>query len=172
MPYLKTMVAMTGPAGMMPEQVWDDQALPELRLFPGEPTGSAMPLAWAHAEFIKLMVSRHLGYPVDRSPDVWARYAGRRPDAKQAVWCLHAPIGRIAKGIALVIALPRAATVRWGTNGWQNPADLETHDTGLGMHAVELDRARLAAAGVIDFTVRWHDGGAWLGQDFHVAIDA
>jgi glucoamylase len=25
-----------------------------------------MPLVWAHAEFIKLMVSRQLGHPVDR----------------------------------------------------------------------------------------------------------
>ena len=34
-PYLKAMAAMTGPGGMMPEQVWDSAALPERRLFPG-----------------------------------------------------------------------------------------------------------------------------------------
>ena len=62
-PYLKAMAAMTGPGGMMPEQVWDTAALPERRLFPGQPTGSAMPLAWTHAEFIKLVISRNLGYP-------------------------------------------------------------------------------------------------------------
>ena len=81
MPYLQAMAAMTGPGGMMPEQVWDAAALPEARLFPGLPTGSAMPLAWAHAEFIKLMVSRHLGHPVDRPAAVWRRYGGRPPEA-------------------------------------------------------------------------------------------
>jgi glucoamylase len=170
MPYLAAMAAMTGPAGMMPEQVWDDSALPELRLFPGQPTGSAMPLAWAHAEFIKLLVSRHLGYPVDRPPEVWKRYAGRRPEATRAVWSLHAPIGRIARNVALIIALPSAATVRWGTNGWQNPTDVETNDTGLGVHTVEIDRGLLAGAGVVDFTVRWRESDAWEGRDFHVTI--
>src|SRR3984885_30588 len=38
-PYLKAMAAMTGPGGMMPEQVWDTAALPERRVFPRPPTG-------------------------------------------------------------------------------------------------------------------------------------
>jgi len=90
-PYLKAMAAMTGPGGMMPEQVWDSAALPERRLFPGRPTGGAMPLVWTHAEFIKLLISRHLGYPVDRPAAAWRRYGGRRPEAARAVWCFHAP---------------------------------------------------------------------------------
>ena len=48
---------------MLPEQVWDADPIPSRRLEPGRPTGSAMPLVWAHAEFIKLMVSHHLGRP-------------------------------------------------------------------------------------------------------------
>ena len=46
---------------MMPEQVWDREPIPERGLELGCPSGSAMPLAWAHAEFIKLMISRKLG---------------------------------------------------------------------------------------------------------------
>jgi glucoamylase len=117
LPYLKAMAAMTGPSGMIPEQVWDSAAVPERRLFPGRPTGSAMPLAWAHAEFIKLLISRHLGYPVDRPEAVWRRYGGRRSVAKRAVWCWHARINQIERGTALIIALPRAALVHWGVNG-------------------------------------------------------
>jgi glucoamylase len=62
-----------------------------------------MPLAWAHAEFVKLMISRQLGYPFDRPAAVWRRYGGRRSEAKRAIWYLHAPIGRIKNGIALII---------------------------------------------------------------------
>ena len=168
--YLKAMVAMTGPGGMIPEQVWDTAALPERRLFPGRPTGSAMPLAWAHAEFIKLIISRHLGHPFDRPMAVWRRYGGRRPEAKRAIWCLHAPIGSIKRAIALIIALPRAAHIHWGINGWQHIADGETQNTGLGLHSLELDAAVLSEAHQIDFTFQWRDTQDWVGKDYHVAV--
>jgi glucoamylase len=169
-PYLHAMAAMTGPCGMMPEQVWDTAAIPERRLFPGRPTGSAMPLAWAHAEFVKLMISRRLGYPCDRPAAVWRRYGGRRPEAERAFWCLHAPIGSIDRGGALVIALPRPARVHWGLNGWQNIADGETQDSGLGLHGFELGAAALAGAASINFTVQWRATQEWLGRDFLIAI--
>jgi glucoamylase len=168
--YLKVMAAMVGPGGMMPEQVWDTDALPALRLFPGLPTGAAMPLVWAHAEFLKLMISRHLGYPFDRPAAVWRRYGGRRPDARRAIWCLHAPIGRIQRGASLVVAVPRAARIHWGVNGWQSPSDGETDDSGLGLHAFELGAAPLSQARVVDFTFQWCDNGEWVGRDFHVAV--
>jgi glucoamylase len=169
--YLKAMAAMAGPGGMMPEQVWDSAPLPERRLFPGQPTGSAMPLAWTHAEFIKLMIARRIGYPCDRPEAVWRRYGGRRPEARRAVWCLHAPIGGIARGVTLVIAVPHAALVHWGVDGWQKVADGETKDTGLGLHIVALDAAALADAHVVDFTFRWQATGDWVGNDFRVAVE-
>lgn len=61
LPYLEAMAAMAGGVGMLPEQVWDAVPLPAQGLFPGRPTGSAMPLAWAHGEFVKLAASRLLG---------------------------------------------------------------------------------------------------------------
>jgi glucoamylase len=172
LPYLKAMAAMTGPSGMIPEQVWDSAAVPERRLFPGRPTGSAMPLAWAHAEFIKLLISRHLGYPVDRPEAVWRRYGGRRSVAKRAVWCWHARINQIERGTALIIALPRAALVHWGVNGWQDVTDGETQEIGLGLHGFELDASSLSRALFIDFTFRWHDTQDWVREDFHVAVGA
>ena len=166
-PYLRAMAAMTGPAGMIPEQVWDTEPLENLRLFPGRPAGSAMPLAWAHAEFIKLMISRHIGYPVDRPSAAWQRYGGRAPDCRLEVWCPHAQITRIRQGADLVIALPRPALVHWGSNGWQNIRDDKTSDTGLELHAAHI--AIPASAREIQFTWRWDDTGKWAGQDFRVA---
>jgi glucoamylase len=157
---------------MMPEQVWDDVALPERGLYPGQPTGAAMPLAWAHAEFVKLMISRQLGYPFDRPAAVWRRYAGRRPEAERAIWCLHAPISWIQSGQALVIALPRAARIHWGTNGWQNAQDGATRDVGLGLNSLEIGAGASSGAGSIDFTFQWNDTQQWVGEDFHVVIDA
>lgn len=57
-PYLEAMVRMSGPGGLIPEQVWDDNPpshTPPHR--PGGPTGSAMPLVWAHSEFLKLLLA-------------------------------------------------------------------------------------------------------------------
>jgi len=65
-----------------------------------------MPLVWAHADFIKLMVSRNLEHPVDRPRAVWRRYQGRRPVAPHAFWWLHAPIRTFHAGALLAAALP------------------------------------------------------------------
>jgi glucoamylase len=84
LPYLEAMTAMASAGGMLPEQVWDADPIPNRRLMPGRPTGSAMPLVWAHAEFIKLLMSRQIGQPIDRPRSVWRRYRGRRPTARHA----------------------------------------------------------------------------------------
>ena len=167
-PHLRAMAAMTSPAGMIPEQIWDTDPISNLRLFPGRPTGSAMPLAWAHAEFIKLMISRHIGHPVDRPNAVWERYRGHAPDCQQEIWCPHAQITRVRHGVDLVIALPRPALVHWGYDGWQNIRNVKTSDTGLGLDAVRIEPP--ASAREIQFTWRWDGTEEWNGQDFRVAI--
>ena len=80
------MMAMTGSGGMIPEQVWDAPAIPERGLFPGKPSGSAMPLVWAHGEWIKLLYSHIIGRPFDRPDAVWQRYQGLRPAIGWVTW--------------------------------------------------------------------------------------
>lgn len=170
--YMTAMAAMTGPAGMIPEQIWDADAIPARMLFPGHPTGAAMPLAWAHAEFIKLMISRELGRPVDRPEAVWRRYGGRRPERASAVWRLDAPIGAVDRGSGLIIALPRPARVRWTANGGASWAVIETSDTGLGLHVAEMGPGRLRRARQVQFAIQWPDGNGAAGGDYEVAVRA
>jgi glucoamylase len=129
-----------------------------------------MPLAWAHAEFVKLLVSRGLGRPFDRPRAVWQRYRGRRAGAQQAFWWPHAPIGGVAAGTPLAIALPHPGIVHWGRDGWQTVADTPTADTGLGFHVAVLASAALPAGSRIDFTWREQDRGEWVGHDFAVSV--
>jgi glucoamylase len=49
--------ACASDGGLLPEQVWDGAAIAERELFLGRPSGSAMPLVWAHAEHLKLLRS-------------------------------------------------------------------------------------------------------------------
>ena len=171
LPYLEAMQAMASPGGMLPEQVWDAEPIPSRRLAPGRPTGSAMPLVWAHAEFIKLLISRHLGHPVDRPRAVWQRYRGRRPMARHAFWWPHAPISGFSAGTRLVLALPLPAIVHWGRDGWRDVADEPTRDSGLGFHVAVLEVAQLAAGSRIDFTWRWQGSGEWRNRDYMVAVE-
>ncbi|MBS0393947.1 MAG: glycosyl hydrolase [Proteobacteria bacterium] len=170
-PYLAAMQRMTGPGGLLPEQVWDAAPIPERGLLPGRPSGSAMPLVWAHAEFIKLALSVLAGAPVDRPARTWARYRGQRPRPAFGLWQPQQHLRHLLAGQELRLALPEPARVHWGTNGWRSPADVATEDWGLG-HVARLDTTRLAPGDRIDFTFYWPARGEWQGQDYRVDVVA
>lgn len=171
LPYLNTMVKMAGPGGMIPEQVWDEAPLPERGLYPGRPSGSAMPLVWAHAEFIKLVVSRARRKVIDRPARVWERYRGSRPEISWRDWTLQRHPERIPAGLGLRITLPAPATVHWGRNGWQGATNSQTRETGLGSYSVaELPTASLPPGSTVEFTFRWLGSAAWEGRDYRVEI--
>ena len=170
LPLLLAMVRMASPGGMLPEQIWDAAPVPSRGLEPGRPTGSAMPLAWTHAEYIKLVVSRALGRPLDRPQRVWQRYAGRRPRVTRVVWCAHAPASELPEGAILTVAVTAPATFRWGFDGWTDICERRTTATTLGLHAVEIDTARLKAGRSIDLTYRLEPSGEWAGRDFRISV--
>lgn len=170
LPYLHAMNAMAGSCGLIPEQVWDSAPLPDRGLYPGRPSGSAMPLAWAHAEFVKLAISLGQGRVSDRPAAVWARYAGHAPDPATWVWTPGAAISCLASGKDLLIVLPGPAILHYGFDGWREPVDQGTQDMGLRLHAVRIPAGDLAGNAVLDFTWRWLDSGAWLGQDEHLRL--
>ncbi len=62
---------------LLPEQVWDDQppSGSSAAFTPGEPTLSATPLAWTHAQFIRLAWSVDNGAPVETPQQVACRYS-------------------------------------------------------------------------------------------------
>ncbi|MGW8229391.1 MAG: glycoside hydrolase family 15 protein, partial [Gammaproteobacteria bacterium] len=167
LPYLHTMASMAGGLGMIPEQVWDTSPIPERVLLPGRPTGSAMPLAWAHAEFIKLAVSRHMQRIVDRPNVVWQRYHGKQPVSKYACWTPSARITLIAKHQTLVLLLPEAAVLHIGINGWQNIRDLTTRPSAVGLHYVEFHPELETHS--IEFTWRLHSG-SWHERDYQLTV--
>lgn len=172
LPLLLAMVRMASPGGMLPEQIWDAAPVPSRGLEPGRATGSAMPLAWTHAEFIKLVVSRALGRPFDRPQGVWQRYAGRRPRLERIVWCAHAPASELPEGTALTVAVTSPATFRWGFDGWKDISERRTTATTLGLHVVEIDTSRLKRGNAIDLTYRLEPGGEWAGRDFRISVVA
>jgi glucoamylase len=170
LPYLQAMASMTGSAGLMPEQVWDEKPISKHHLEPGKPSGSAMPLVWAHSEFIKLCYSRALGYPVDRPVNTWNRYRGKRPKITHEIWGpLYRP-RHIKAGNKFSIALTAPALVHWGKNGWKNIQDSATRDTGLGVYLIELPLSGLVKGDSIQFTFYWQAQNTWEGRDYEVLV--
>lgn len=169
-PYLTAMNGMVGRAGLIPEQIWDTESPPHSSLSLGKPSGSAMPLVWAHAEFIKLIASRALGRPFDRPDAVWQRYGGRRPHPTDAIWSASAPIARLQVGQALWLCLPHCAKIHFSTNNWHDVADIGTVDSGLTVHVAQLPTAGLRVGDRIDFTFYRPDSDTWSNRNYSIAV--
>jgi glucoamylase len=162
---LHAMMSISGRGDLIPEQIWDAAAVPENNLFPGRPAGSAMPLVWAHAEFIKLVLSLRLGWPIDRPEPVWLRYGGNKPRATRAHWTRHMRVGTIHAGQALRLLFAGPALVHWSTDDWRQPRDTVTVPGMLGLQVVDLGTETLEAGQRIVFSVQDLATGSWVESD-------
>jgi glucoamylase len=74
---LTAMARAAGPGYLLPEQVWDNQPPAGTNGFtPGTPTFSATPLAWTHAQFIRLAYDAETGRVLEQPDVVALRYGG------------------------------------------------------------------------------------------------
>jgi glucoamylase len=169
---LETIEAQTSPGGLIPEQVWDAPAIPSRGLAPGEPSGSAMPLVWAHAEYIKLLRSLTDGAVFDMPPHTLRRYVRGKQQARCRPWRLDCPVAKIPAGRALRVDLLQASIVRYTRDGWQTQAEILTRDTGVGLFIAEIPTSGMMPGESVVFTWRDARTGIWDGRDHDVAIVA
>jgi glucoamylase len=159
-----------GQGGLFPEQIWDTEDIPERELYNGHFTGSAMPLVWAHAEFIKLRRSLTDGYVFDLPPQTVQRYLVEKVKSRYLPWRFTQQSRCIARGLTLRIETHAPARVRWTTDGWKKTQDSDSKDTGVGLHVTDLPTSVLSAGEVVVFTFFWPDSSNWEGVDFSVII--
>jgi glucoamylase len=169
---LAAMEAGSSPGKLLPEQVWDGAPMPELELFPGKPTGSAMPLVWAHGEHIKLLRSLADGAVFDRPPQPVRRYLREKRTARCRPWRPDWRTSTVPIGRALRLDFPEPSQVHWSIDGWQTRWDVRTRDTGIGIHTAELATDGLVPGHVIVFTWMNLASGEWIGQDHSVVVSA
>ena len=167
---LAALEASASSGGLIPEQIWDVEDIPQRELFLGRPSGSAMPLVWAHAEHIKLLRSLRDNAVFDMPPQTFNRYVRNTPPPAVLIWQLTASIDRIAPGRVLRLEFPDEARVHWSTDNWATIADSPTIATGLGIHVLDLPTEHLAAGSVVRFTMFWPRQNRWQGADFEVGI--
>jgi glucoamylase len=169
---LATIEAQTSPGGLIPEQVWDAAPIPERQLEPGKPTGSAMPLVWAHAEYVKLLRSLADDKVFDMPPHVARRYFGKKPSARCRPWREDAPTATVRAGQALRLDLLEESIIRYTRDEWKTQADAATTDTGVGLHVAELSTSGMAPGGKLVFTWRRKADEVWRGQNFEAQVVA
>lgn len=161
LPYLAAMAAMTGPGGMMPEQVWDSDPLPHLELMPGQPTGAAMPLVWAHAEYLKLVCATRDRQPVERLESVEARYGHQKPQPARRHWRAAVPFVRCAAGTKVIVEDARPFVLRHSLDGWSTASDVVATPLPFGLFGVHFEGMEQGRE--LTFAISFEDN--WEGVD-------
>jgi glucoamylase len=166
----QSMEGFSNKSGLIPEQVWDSPDIPEHQLAFGRPSGSAMPLVWAHAEYVKLRRSLQDGAVFDMPVHAVERYLDKRNVCCRTYWRFDQPCRAVPVGNTLRLELFAPATVHWSADGWQTVHDSPTIDTRLGLHFVDLPVAGIAVGTVVSFTFYWPQPLKWEGVDFEVNV--
>jgi glucoamylase len=167
---LHAMENFAGDEGLISEQVWDKPDIPERELFPGRPSGSAMPLVWAHAEYVKLRRSLESGHVFDLPSQTYERYVAHRNPPRFHVWRFNQKCRVIPPGRLLRVETHAASVVHWSGDGWETSADAPTRDTGIGIHVAEIPVSELPDRSEIVFTFFWPEVDRWEGANFTVEI--
>jgi glucoamylase len=167
-PYIQALEGSASPTQLIPEQIWDEEDRPEHHLRKGRATGSAMPLLWAHAEYIKLLRSRQDGKVYDLIPCVADRYLGDRPPyANIQFWSINTPAKTVGRGHKLRITALKDFRLRWSVDNWATTNDHASISTSLGLDYVDLE---IGDQGPVRFTFFWTEPGTWESRDFEVAV--
>jgi len=167
---LRGLEASAGPGKLIPEQVWDTADIPERELFFGRPSGSAMPLVWAHAEYVKLLRSLRDGRVFDMPPQTVARYIRAGTESGRVTWRFDEKRMTMPAGKSLRIELLAPALVHWSVDGWKTIQDSPTRDTGLGVYLVDLALESMPVGTTLVFTFHWSASDTWEGADFSISI--
>jgi glucoamylase len=157
---------------LIPEQVWDSADISARELFRGRPSGSAMPLVWAHAEHVKLLRSLREERVFDMPPQPRQRYQIEQVRSRHALWQMNNKVHSLECGKLLRIALCEPALVHWSFDSWNITQDTLTHDSGFGIHYVDLGTDSLSVGREIVFTLKWIAGDRWEGADYRVVVAA
>jgi len=167
---LTTLESFANEGGLIPEQVWDAADIPGRELHLGRPSGSAMPLVWAHAEYLKLRRSLNDGRVFDLPPQTVQRYLFDKVGSPRMVWRFNHKLRSMRTGKLLRIETLAPALIHWSADDWKTVENTASHLAALGMHIAELPTQALAEGSYVRFTFYWPEAHRWEGTDFVVGV--
>ena len=179
-PFITAYEKFSSVGGMLPEQVWDHTDLPARHLYEGRSAGSAQPLVWAHAEYIKLLRSVADGKIFDTISVVAERYAvppgTRKFKSGLEIFQLARPISQVPRGLTLRITDAKRFDVVFSFDNWATSTSRNSRVVGYpGSFAdIETPMATSDSSGKLSFTLYWpEDSGVaehWLGYNFEIEL--
>ena len=169
--YIRTIERLASNTGLLPEQSWDEADRPEIYEWLGKPTGSAMPLMWAHAEYIKLLRSTADGKVYDAIPEVAERYVGKRNDRTRfEVWKLTRKVRFMNAGEVLRVHGDAPFTLRWSSDNWKTVNDSTSTQNTLQLDYVDIHDQSATAGTCLCFTFLWTEDNRWEGHNYEVTV--
>ncbi len=168
-PYIRAMEQFATPTSLLPEQIWDGPDNPDHFQYFGKPTGAAMPLMWAHAEYIKLLRSAADGRVFDLIEDVQERYRDRGRRTLLEVWKPNRRIHEVPPGARLRIFGHKPFLLHWCLGDWDAASDTRSNPTAVGIDFVDID-VRAEQRAPIRFTFFWIEDQRWEGRDYAVEV--
>jgi glucoamylase len=162
---------------MMPEQVWDEADRLDLSLRIGQPAGSAVPLVWAHAEYLKLLRSAVDGKVFDRIDAVYDRYCEPATNEtrcgiarkKLEIYSMRRPIQKMKKGSTLRILNEKHFEVTWSADGWATKHTTVSRSLGSAGHSADITPGPESSG--VQWTLYWPEQNGWLGYNVDVKVE-
>ena len=169
MPYIQAMENFANEGGMLAEQLWDGADISRIKR--GAPTGAAMPLCWAHAEYLSLVRSRHDNVCFDRVASAHERYVAKPVKSQYEFWTMRHRLRRLPRGKILRIVLAQPALVAWTADNWATANRTETRrNETFRLSYIDFPSADMTPGAVLEFTFFWLTAGQWQGKNWTVAI--
>ena len=154
--------------GLLPEQLWDADDLPEANMYRGGASGSAVPLVWAHSEYLRLLRSCHDRAVFDLIPEVERRYLKEKPESRFEFWMPNHPI-KFARKTALCACARRknfacAGQRIPGRHGRIPDSSRDRYRGGI------LRLAGIGSRAGVEFTFFWISRDSWEGHNHRVEV--
>ncbi len=154
--------------------------LPAEGMYLGKSAGSAQPLVWAHAEYLKLLRSEPDGKIFDTIPVVEQRYAvaedKRSFRSMVEIFQVARPITSVPAGFTLRILDRSRFEVVYTLDDWKTVEHESSQSVGFPGFVADIAAPAMAdgAPNKIVFTLHWPadaaDAERWLGHNCYVEI--
>jgi glucoamylase len=168
-PFLNAIEKFAQGIGLIPEQIWDGPDSPSQHLHFGGPTNAAMPLLWAHSEYLKLQRSAADGKVFDRIEAAYDRYVvGSLERHPIEVWKFNRQVQKVPAGTLLRVQADKPFLLHWSNDNWQSSTDIRSTATTLGIDFLDIRVPQ--ENGSIRFTFLWTEENRWEGKNYEVKI--
>lgn len=139
---LKAVIKQAGKNYLLPEQIWDSKDIPSKQLFNGKPTRGAMPLVWAHAEYLKLNMSIDKGEIFDTPKQTFNRYVKKKTPSHISLWKFNHKIKTISHKKILRIVIFEPCTLQYQINDERLQVQMTGLSFGIYYHDINLKKIK------------------------------